>query len=171
MMGAAVASLLLAMPSSVRAGDPLRSGTIVSGTGATGGSPGWGMDGCVGAPTCWAWYMSACDSRLAGQDPATMSSIVDIEEVVDANPDRILEVRDGVGLNWGQFRVQFWTETGHPGGQGACREILEGRLTSWDCQRSRNYSQTRCELRIPYYAHWMTITSSPDNTNIHWTLT
>lgn len=167
---ATVAALVLALSPAVRAGEPVRYGTIVSGTGATGGTPGWGMDGCVGAPTCWAWYMSACDSRLAGHDPATMSAIVDIEDVVDAKPDRVLEVSDGAGLNWGHFRVQFWTETGHPGGQGHCREILEGRFTSWNCERSRDYSHARCPTRIPYWAKWMTITSSPDNTEIRWTL-
>ena len=98
-----------------------------------------------------------------------MSSIVDIEEVVDANPDRVLDVRDGTGLNWGHFTVQFWTGTTHPGAQGPCREILAARSTSWDC-RHKGDSDIRCELRIPYYAEWMTITSSPDNTNIHWTL-
>lgn len=99
-----------------------------------------------------------------------MSSIVDIEEVVDADPTRVLYVRDGQGPNWGRFLVQFWTGTGHPGGQGPCEEIMGSRLTSWDCQRSDDYRENRCELLIPYYAKWMTITSSPDNTNIHWTL-
>ena len=168
---AAIASLLLTLSPTTRAAEAVRSGTIVSGTGATGGTPGWGMEGCVGAPTCWAWYMSACDSRLAGQEPATMSAIVDIEDVVDAKPHRVLEVTDGAGLNWGSFRVQFWTETGHPGGQGYCKEIEGSRFNSRYCHHGRDVGYIRCEFVIPYWAKWMTITSSPDNTNIDWTLT
>ena len=106
---AAVAAVLTALAvtaavrAPVRAAEPVRAGTIISGTGATGTSPGWGMDGCVGAPTCRAWFVSGCDARLAGQDPAPMTSIVDIEDVVDANPDRILAVEDGSGAQLGSL--------------------------------------------------------------------
>jgi hypothetical protein len=150
--------------SPVRAEGPLRSGTIVSGTGE---SPAnfWvrGMEGCVGAPACSAWLQSACHPALAAQDPAVHASIVDVADLADDVTQRVLDVRDGIGINWGHFIVQFWTGTVLARWH-YCGEIVDRRLTSWQC------GGALCTFRIPSDARWMTITSSPDNTNIRWTL-
>lgn len=151
-----------------RAGEPLRSGTIISGTGETPVSF-WvrGAEGCVSTPNCSAWLQSGCDPALTGINPGPQSAIVDIEDVVDANPDRTLEVHDRFGINSGDFLVQFWTETGPLGRWDFCEEVLDARVSSWVCERT---DAARCEIRIPYFAKWMTITSSPDNVYLDWEL-
>lgn len=161
----------VALPSAVRADEPVRSGTILSGTGETPVSF-WvrGAEGCVSTPACTAWLQSGCSPALASPDPAAQAAIVDIEEVVDTNPDRVLEVRAGIGVNLGDFLVQFWTGSGPVGTWNFCAEIFEGRKTSWECRRAGFVDRT-CTLQIPYWAKWMTITSSPDNTDLDWTLT
>jgi hypothetical protein len=143
---------------------PLRSGTIVGGTGETPVSL-WvrGMDGCVGAPTCAAWMQSLCDSRLAGGKVAIHASIVNVGELADAKTERFLKIHPVVGLNWGHFIVQFWTGT-RLGSYEFCAEIMGSRLNSWAT------GGDRAIFRIPEGAQWMTITSSPDNTSIRWTL-
>ena len=153
----------LAMPGSARAAEPIREGTILSGTGQ---SPAnfWvrGMEGCVGAPTCSVWLQSGCEAALAGADPALHASIVDVAEL--AGTERELDVEDGVGLNWGRVIVQFWTDgSENPMAALYCEELF-ARPSRWDCVFG-------CTVRIPPGAKFMTVTSSPDNTNIHWTLT
>lgn len=157
------------LASAVRASEPVRSGTIVSGTGPTGTSPGWGMDGCVGAPNCRSWIVSGCDARLAGQEPAPMAAIVDVGDLADGATPRSLDVKGGVGINWGGFFVQFWTDSKMASPLGEhCEEIAGTRRTSWrHCGRLGNH----CVFAIPADARWMTITSTPDNTHINWKLT
>ena len=159
----AIAALALALPPSVRAGEPLRSGTILSGTGETPGNP-WvrGMEGCVGAPTCSTWLQSGCAPALAGGDPALHASIVDVADFADGATPRVLDFRSGPGLNWGTVTVQFWTYTTY-----WCEEVLASRFDTWDCENYRG----ECHFEIPSTAEWMTISSRTDNTNITWTLT
>lgn len=156
-------SLVMMLPSPASA-SPLRSGSIISGTGQ---SPAnfWvrGMEGCVGAPACSAWLQSACQPALAGQNPALHASIVDVGDLADNTTSRVLDVRSGIGINWGGFIVQFWTETKIPDPWQYCDEVTRSRLNSWECG-------ALCTFRIPRDAKWMTITSKPDNTNIDWTL-
>lgn len=166
-----VATTLLAGIASapVRAAGAVRSGSIVSGTGETPASP-WirGMEGCVGAPACSAWLQSGCHPALAGQRPGLQASIVDVESLAGKGTYRVLTVQGGVPINWGDFMVQLWTGTEELGTRGVwCTEIVRSRLTSWECARRHPFV---CTFRIPGNARWMTITSSPDNVNINWTL-
>ncbi|HUQ40527.1 MAG TPA: hypothetical protein VM030_10270 [Acidimicrobiales bacterium] len=170
---AAVAAALAAMPSVARAGEPLRSGTIVSGVGESPVTFGVrGMEGCVGAPTCSAWLQSECSPALAGVDPALHASIVDVGALSDGRTLRSLKARTAVaGINWGSVIVQFWTETGVDSGGWPypCREIMGSRVT-WRSPCFRWGFGDSCSFKIPASAKWMTITSSPDNTNLAWTL-
>lgn len=166
---ALAAALLAVVPlAPARAAAPVRSGSIVSGTGETPVNP-WvrGMEGCVGAPACSAWLQSGCHPALAGSNPAVHASIVDVGKL--AGTDRVLTVQGGIPINWGRFTVQFWTSTEDLGSAGIwCDEIAPGRLRSWEC--APVYRISPCPLRIPHGARWMTITSSPDNMNINWKL-
>jgi hypothetical protein len=167
----AMAALLPAIPSSVRAEEPLRSGTIVGGVGETPVSLYVrGMEGCVGAPTCAAWLQSACHPAVAGADPALHAAIVDVGDLADGLTERTLEFRPGPGLNWGRFIVQFWDRTylAFSGRSEWCSELLASRMNNWERGTYRGYHWT---FEIPRGAQWMTITSSPDNTNIRWELT
>ncbi len=152
----------VALPSSARASEPLRSGTILSGTGESPGSP-WvrGMEGCVSAPSCSTWLQSGCVPALAGGDPALHASIVDVADFAGGATPRVLDVRNGAGLNWGTVTVQFWTMT-----QYWCAEVLGSRFDTWDCAGYRG----ECHFVMPREAEWMTITSRTDNTSISWTL-
>ena len=165
-----------AQSASVRADQPLRSGTIVSGTGETPANP-WvtGMEGCVGAPTCSAWLQSGCAPALAGVDPALQASIVDVADLADGVTVRRIQVQDDAGLNGGPRIIQFWRGNGmdeydvvnEPAGldgQG-CKELLAHRLDRWD---GWTHGST---FRIPATARFMTISSSTDSTNTTWTLT
>jgi hypothetical protein len=161
------AALLAAVPFfPVRAATPQRSGTILSGTGWSPANV-WvrGMEGCLGAPTCSAWMQSGCSTALAGTNPAVHAAIVDVAALADNRTERVLTVEGGVGINWGYYIVQFWTKAE---GSLDCGEILASRLDSWAC--GGTYSRRRCAFRVPAGARWMTITSSPDNTNIRWKL-
>ena len=152
-----------ALSGPVRADGPVRSGTILSGTGP---SPAnlWvrGMEGCVGAPTCAAWLQTGCDGALAGADPALHASIVDVAEVADT--ERRLDIQGGVGINWGRVIVQFWTDgSENPMAVLWCKELFANE-SLWDCAHG-------CTVRIPPGAKFMTVSSSPDNTKVDWTLT
>jgi hypothetical protein len=157
-----VVALLLAATSSspVGAAPRLRSGTIVSGTGE---SPAnfWvkGMEGCVGAPTCSTWLQSQCSPALAGKNPALHASIVDVADLAGGSRERVFWVQQGVGINWGRYIIQFWTGT-KLSSYRWCREMLDARVSGYAYSR----------FRIPSGARWMTITSSPDNTQIKWNL-
>lgn len=172
LVGVAAALLAAVASSPARAAGPSRTGTIVGGIGETPVSL-WvrGADGCVGAPTCAAWLQSACHPDLAEKDPAVHASIVDVESLADGVTERVLDVHGGVGINWGYVVVQFWTETTlgvQPpstwiGPWEWCGELFASRVRAWECRDD-------CRFRIPVDAKWMTITSSPDNTNITWAL-
>ena len=163
-----------ALPSAVRAGEPLRSGTILSGQGETAGNP-WvrGMEGCVGVPTCSAWLQSSCAPALAGVDPALQASIVDVADLADGVTLRRIEVEEDAGLNGGARMIQFWSGTGmeewdvvdEPAGLDGegCNELLEHRLDQWD-------GWYPSAFRIPAGATFMTISSSTDTTHAAWSL-
>ena len=142
--------------------EPARSGTIVGGS-------GWFVEGQVGgcqlAPDCAAWVQSDCDPALTEREPAWMASIVDVAELADGRTRRIFEwgAGDPWGLMWGGTVVQFWQED--------CTEMRGHRWRSTDCDGDATgrdcWSTT---IRIPLYAKWMTVSSSPDNLNVSWTL-
>lgn len=158
-----------ALPSVVRAAQPQRSGTIIGGVGETPVSP-WvrGMEGCVGAPTCSAWLQSGCAPQLAGMNPALQAAIVDVGDLADSR-ERTLALRGELIVFGARYTVQFWTESHLLGRWDWCGEILHLRFRSWDCVRSS--SRFECPFRIPPGAKWMTITASPENAKLSWTLT
>lgn len=177
---AAVAALgaTMAAPSSpARAGEPLRSGTIVGGASETPVNP-WvrGMEGCVGALTCSTWLQSGCAPGLAGADPALQAAIVDVADLADGVTTRSLEGAKGYTLEWDLYVVQFWTRSDaydvadEPAGLDGewCWELVTSRLTSAACDRSA--SAQRCTFRIPAAAQFMTITSRLDKPVLDWTL-
>jgi hypothetical protein len=156
---ALIAALLAAPSSTARAAGASRSGTIVSGVGWSPASV-WvrGMEGCVGAPSCSAWLQSACSPALAGKSPAVDASIVGVASFADGRSLRTLRLEGVVGINWGQVIIQFWRATPLD-----CGEMLESRLT---CSVYYGF----CSFRIPSGARWTTITATPDNTLVDWTL-
>ena len=159
----AMLAVPMASPGPARAAEPVRSGTILSGTGS---SPAnfWvrGMDGCVGAPACAAWLQTGCEPALAGSDPALHASIVDVAEL--AGSERRFGIRGGVGINWGRVIVQFWTDgSENPMAALYCEELF-ATPSRWSC----GYG---CIVTIPAGAKFMTVSSGPDNTDIRWTLT
>ena len=175
----ALVAALLAAPLSARANPPVRSGTIVSGTGETPANP-WirGMEGCVGAPTCSAWLQSGCAPALAGADPALHASIVDVADLADGVTARSLQRQYDIGLSGGPLIVQFWTRSDEwdvidePAGLDGewCWELLANRITSQTCEQS---VPDGCvgSFRIPAAAEFMTISKNPDSTTVTWTLT
>lgn len=155
----------VALPSAVRADEPLRSGTILSGQGETPANV-WvrGMEGCVGVPTCSAWLQSGCAPALAGVDPALQAAIVDVADLADGVTVRRIEVEDDVSLNGFPRMLQFWTGTWDVLGAKGCKELLAHRLDRWDGWHGA-YT-----FRIPAGATFMTISSSTDTTHAVWTL-
>src|SRR5687767_8808274 len=100
---ALAAALIAAVPfSPVHAAAPVRSGTILSGTGETPANP-WvrGLEGCVGAPACSTWLQSGCAPALAGANPTLHASIVDVTDLADDGTSRLLRVHRDVGVNGG----------------------------------------------------------------------
>jgi hypothetical protein len=156
------AALLIASPSPAHAAAESPSGTILSGTGSSPVTV-WppGMDGCVGAPTCSAWLRSGCRPALASKKVAVHAAIVDVEKFAGDARTHGLFVWGGAGINWGYVIVQFWTGPRRPG--SVCHEILRRRLNVW-------YGSVTGRFSVPSNARWMTITSSPDNTQLDWAL-
>ncbi len=160
----AIPILLVVAPPSVRADEPLRSGTIHGGVGETPISP-WvrGAEGCVSAAACSAWLQSGCAPQLAGANPAFQAAVVDVGELAD-NSERTLTLRGELIVFGARYTVQFWTV-----GAYWCEEILELRFRSWECGLSS--TATECQFRLPRHAKWMTITASPESAKMSWTLT
>lgn len=182
LIGAALAGLLTALaapatfPVAVLASEPLRSGTVVSGTGETPANP-WisGMEGCVGAPTCSAWLQSGCAPAMAGADPALHASIVDVADLADGVTARSYDQQQR-GLDSGPVIVQFWSTSSEydvvdePAGLDGqwCEELVASRLTTSNCPRSRSGG---CEVVIPVDATFMTVNPRPDRVKLEWRLT
>ena len=134
---------------------PVRSGTILSGDTAFLESE---VGACQMATDCRAWLESGCDPALANRNPALMASIVDVGDLADGRTPRVFEytVAKPAGLRWGGNVIQFWRQD--------CTQI-RGRL--WHPWEQRRYGDTF----IPVSAEWMTVSSTPDNAHIVWTLT
>lgn len=165
---AALVAMVVALPSSVRAEEPQRSGTIHGGVGETPISP-WvrGMEGCVGAPFCSAWLQSGCAPELTGVNPAVQAAIVDVGGLADSR-ERTLLIRPELVVFGARYTVQFWTESHLLMRWDWCQEILDLRFRSWDCGRASMGFD--CRVRIPPDAKWMTITSTPENALTSWSL-
>lgn len=166
----------VAVRSSARAEEPLRSGTI-AGWGYTwpamfSGQAGdcewseWNLG--AGNPECSAWLASGCDPELAGRDPAVTASIEDVSELADGRTVRQFEWWSDVRIassetEFGGVVVQLWT--------GDCQEIREGKWRShyWDAWHQRHKLRV-ASFPLPRHARWMTVTTN-DTVNVRWTLT
>lgn len=155
-----LAAVVVATTPLPSAGAPVRSGTILSGS-------GWFLEyslgGCQSTPECAAWLESGCDTALAGRDPGFMASIVSVRELADGRTRRTFRHTDGepAALRWGGSPVvQFW--------RSDCSEIVTSRLRTNPCDA---YECKATTLRVPRNARWMTVTSYQDNVNLRWTLT
>lgn len=144
--------------------EPVRSGSILSGT-------GWFLDsqtgGCQVSPECAAWLYTDCGVNLTyghGGRGVT-ASIVDIDELADGPPvERVFRFGAGDPWTpvWGGAQLQFWTSD--------CVEVPDTRWRSTDCDgNGGNCRSTR--LRIPPSAKWMTVTGYQDNVHLVWSLT
>lgn len=160
-----------ALPSAVRADDPVRSGTI-TGWGYTffamfNGEARdcqwseWDLGGVRGVnPECRVWLDSGCDPAWAGRDPAVTASIQDISELADGRTARTFQWGSSTS-GWGGVVVQLWTAD--------CTEIEDAKWRSrvgtccWT-----DLSETT--FAIPRQARWMTVTTN-DNHMVEWTLT
>lgn len=137
------------LPSAARATEPVRAGTIVGGLITTGGSHECGL-----LPDCLAWLTSDCDPALAGQDPAWLASIVDVEDLADDGVQpRVFEYQSIFATAF----LQFWTED--------CTEIRGART---DPNWGSNWNHKT--LRIRGDAKWMTV-SGNGGLRMKWTLT
>lgn len=167
-------SAAVALPPSVRADEPLRSGTIT----------GWGYtwpamfsgearncqwnewylaDGVGGAnPECRAWLESGCDPALAGREPAVTASIQDVSDLADGATARLFNWSAPPETDYGGVVLQLWRTD--------CTEIagsewrsLRRRWPSWANEFSARFV-------IPSDAAWMTVTTN-DTAAVRWTLT
>lgn len=151
--------VITALPSAA-AGKPLRSGTILTGS-------GWFVEswvgGCQMAPECQAWIQSDCAPELTGREPALTASIENVSELADGRTRRPFRFGRAApaGLVWGAVVVQLWRKN--------CTEIRGARWRSSDCDPSGGLCRST-RLLLPRSAEWMTVTSTPDNVNILWVL-
>ena len=177
----AVAALAVALPSAVRANEPLRSGTITgwaytgweqtwpatfAGEGRNCQWDEWEYEGVRGAnPECRIWLDSHCDPDLAGRDPAVTASIQDVSRLADGTTTRIFEWEAPREAERGGVVVQLW--------KGDCTEI-EG--SEW---RSVHRHESCCSWKwineeshafvLPRAATWMTVTTN-DTVRVQWAL-
>ena len=125
---------------------PLRSGTIVGGLITTGPS-----HYCQAVPDCLAWLTSACSPTLTGQDPAWLTSIVDVAGLADGRTRR--------SVSWtGIFNtpyIQFW--------RADCLELNMHRHFRDEKTRSIK------PFVIPKDAKWMTVVGNAGFA-LQWTL-
>lgn len=167
------------LPSAARAdsAEPLRSGTIVGGTGVelAGGQP-WEnsaaeRSGCEYAAECLAWLQGGCNPALAGVEPMLTASIVDVRDLSDGRTGRTLDMAAPSIPPWGLYPgvvVQFW--------QRDCTEIADTRRHSIGsastCAYPRGVTRGgRCTFHIPSGARWMTLSGYATTVNLSWTLT
>ena len=142
--------------------EPVRSGSILTGT-------GWVFDnalgGCQVSPECAAWLQNDCSPTLVGIDPGVTASIADVAGLADGRTERIFEFGSGDprGPVWGGAQVQFWDYN--------CTEIRAMRWRSTDCDGDATGRDcVKKRFRIPVSARWMTVTGYQDNVNLTWTL-
>ena len=160
---AAIAGLLLALPSSVRAEEPLRSGMIIGGEYTYFAmNNGMAQDCQWPNPECRVWLASGCDPALAGRDPAMTASIEEVSQLADGTTTRSFDWTGGApsAVHWGGVVVQFWAEdcTEIPG--AAWRSLIAP--CCWTNANGTTFA-------IPRQARWMTVTTN-DNLKVEWAL-
>ena len=153
-------------------GAPVRSGTILTGTGLeTGGGQPWEnamfeRSGCEYSAECAAWLLSGCDPALAGIDPAPTASVVDVTDIGGSRWPRSLHLSGSRVPPWGLWPgvvIQLW--------RGDCTEITKVHTIGTDvpCEWTDGQS-VRCEVRIPAEAAWMTLSGYVTTAQLSWSL-
>ena len=140
---------------------PVRSGTIAGGTGVifAGQQPAGERWGCEYSVECQAWWVSGCDSRLAGQDPAVTASIVDVGALADGRTRRSFKWDAFILVHPGAV-IQFWRQN--------CTEIPDAERHTHNPYRNKCGT---CEpFRIPRGAKWMTVSANWTTAHLTWTL-
>jgi hypothetical protein len=175
---AAIAALLVAVPSAGRAAEPLRSGTITgwgytwpamfSGEARNCQWDEWTFElGLRGVnPECRVWLESGCDPDLAGREPAVTASIVDVGDLADGHTTRTFEWGAPPETDYGGVVVQLW--------RADCTEIEGSEWRSVNrpgatCCTAWTHHMKRAFV-IPRDATWMTVTTN-DTAYVRWVLT
>jgi hypothetical protein len=151
---------------------PLRSGTIVGGSGVriwTGQPSADGAierTGCEYAVDCRSWLLSGCQPALAGRDPVLTASIVDVRSLANGRTRRFLEMTAPRVPPWGLWPgadIQFWRQD--------CTEIGNGQRMIGTGLTCAGRTAGRCvEFRIPKGARWMTLSAHATTARLSWTL-
>ena len=151
---------------------PLRSGTILGGTGVkTGGGDPWEppaaqRSGCEHALECLAWLQSGCNPALTGHDPVLTASIVDVGDLADGRTSRGLNMVAPRVPPWGLFPgvvIQHWRED--------CSEIADAKVHTLGSDTPCRWDgHSRCQFRIPADARWMTVSGYVTTARLDWTL-
>jgi hypothetical protein len=98
-----VAVFVLAVsPIDARAHGPVRSGTILNPGNLTGPTT------CTVHADCRAWLESGCDHRLAGVEPAALTSIVDVHAI--AGTRRRIHASGAFGRWLSSSTYEFWSD-------------------------------------------------------------
>ena len=151
-----------AAPPSAAGPKPLRSGTIVGGTGVivAGDQPAGERWGCEYTADCQAWLQSGCQPALAGREPALTASIVDVGALADGRTRRSFAWHAPSWVHPGAV-IEFWRKD--------CTEIANVE------RHTHNPYLNRCgtcePLRIPRGAKWMTVSGNWTTVQLSWTLT
>ena len=153
---------------------PVRSGTILGGTGVElGGGQPWEnpaaeRSGCEYAVDCLAWLHSGCNPALAGHDPVLTASIVDVSDLADGRTRRSLRMTAPKIPPWGLWPgvvIQLWRQN--------CTEIHEAKRHTIGSDARCVWGGSEsvyCEFRIPTAATWMTLSGYITTARLSWEL-
>lgn len=150
---------------------PLRAGTILSGTSLEmGGGQPWEdpmleRSGCEYAADCAAWLLSGCNAALAGIEPAVTASIVRVGDLAGGRTRRTVHLSAPSIPPWGLWPgvvIQLW--------RSDCTELVKLHSIGSDSICDWDAGPTRCELRIPSDAAWMSLSGYATTAQLSWTL-
>ena len=168
--------LLVASLGAAEAGPkPLRSGTILGGSGLELAGQPWEnpateRSGCQYALDCLAWLQSGCDPALAGHDPVVTASIVDVGALADGRTTRSLSITAPSVPPWGLWPgavIQLWRSNCTEVKGAAWHSIGSDARCDWDPYPTA----ARCEaFRIPVGTKWMTVSGYVTTVRLSWTL-
>ena len=175
-IAASILMVLVFGPTQIVAAEsqPLRSGTIVGGTGLemAGGAP-WEnpaaeRSGCQYAVDCLAWLESGCQPAVAAHEAELTASIVKVRGLADGRTRRFLEMAAPRVPPWGVYPgavVQFW--------RSDCTEIQAAKrhTIGSDSLCGWHDGVSRCKaFRIPAGTTWMTLSGYVTTARLDWTL-
>lgn len=159
---AITAMTMFASPSTAAPPPPVRSGTIVGGTGVifAGRQPAGERWGCEYTAECRTWLQSGCNPALAGHDPVLTASIVNVRALADGRTPRSFRWRAPSLVHPGAV-IQFWRHN--------CTEISDAERHTHNPYRNKCGTCER--FAIPRGATWMTVSGNWTTAHLTWTLT